>query len=282
MRFSERVGAVAPRSIQVEEVDSALRNRIWNYYCSLDEYWCDRSYDTAKHRASEITDRLGFLSTGYSPNLSNLKSAVLNREWFMVYDFVEVLVSVLAESEQREAVEDLNDLFEEEKSGYRIVKAGCSDASSFQVVPIVDQLEIASLEEASSAPYESVNSHLAKALAFYSDRQHPDYPNSIKESISAVESLCCHITGDRKATLGTALKKLESEGWGIHGSLKLALEKLYGYASDEDGIRHGGIDPSKAEAEDALFMLVSCSAFVNYLIEKKRKLDAANSQGVLR
>ena len=46
--------------------------------------------------------------------------------------------------------------------------------------------------------------------------------------------------------------------------------------SDEDGIRHGGIDFKWAPAEDAKYMLVSCSAFVNYLIEKWSK--AAKNQ----
>ena len=103
----------------------------------------------------------------------------------------------------------------------------------------------------------------------------PDYENSIKESISAVESLCCIITGatGSQATLGSTLKKLEKDGGVvIHGAMKTAFEKLYGYTSDSDGIRHGGIDFTNAPAEDAKYMLVSCSAFINYLIEKQSKI----------
>ena len=48
---------------------------------------------------------------------------------------------------------------------------------------------------------------------------------------------------------------------------------LYGYASDENGIRHGGIDFKNAPAEDAKYMLISCSAFVNYLMEKWSKIQ---------
>ena len=44
-------------------------------------------------------------------------------------------------------------------------------------------------------------------------------------------------------TLGSTLKKLEKDGGVvIHGAMKTAFEKLYGYTSDSDGIRHGGID----------------------------------------
>ena len=111
--------------------------------------------------------------------------------------------------------------------------------------------------------------HLNKALALYSDRVNPDYNNSVKESISAVEAMCCIIIGNSgKPTLGNALKKLEEKGVHIHPSQKIAFEKLYGYASNEAGIRHGNIDFVNVPAEDAKFMLIACSAFINYLKEK--------------
>ena len=69
------------------------------------------------------------------------------------------------------------------------------------------------------------------------------------------------------------MKKLEKDGGVvIHGAMKTAFEKLSGYTSDSDGIRHGGIDFTNAPAEDAKYMLVSCSAFINYLIEKQSKI----------
>lgn len=134
------------------------------------------------------------------------------------------------------------------------------------------------LEEVSSAthsPYESVSTHFKKALSLYSDRKSPDYENSIKESISAVEAMCCIITGatGSQATLGNTLKKLEINGVVIHSVMKAGFEKMYGYTSDADGIRHGGIDFTNAPAEDAKYMLISCSTFVNYLIEKFSKVN---------
>jgi len=40
---------------------------------------------------------------------------------------------------------------------------------------------------------------------------------------------------------------------------------MYGYTSDADGIRHKLLDEATIDFEDAKFMLVSCSAFVNLL-----------------
>ena len=71
--------------------------------------------------------------------------------------------------------------------------------------------------------------------------------------------------------MGKAIKRLKDNGVHIHPSLESAFSSLYGYSSDENGIRHGGIGFSGASQEDAKFMIVSCSAFVNYLIEKQRK-----------
>ena len=51
-----------------------------------------------------------------------------------------------------------------------------------------------------------------------------------------------------------------------------AFNMLYGYTSDANGIRHAGnIGGPSSTFEEAKFMLVSCSAFVNYLIAVSAK-----------
>ena len=84
-----------------------------------------------------------------------------------------------------------------DNAGYRIVGR--------MVVPITNQEELQSIEQAQTTEYESVNKHILKATQLFSRRPTPDFENSIKESISAVEALCCIITNDKKATLGDAL-----------------------------------------------------------------------------
>ena len=160
----------------------------------------------------------------------------------------------------------LNVILEEEKSGYRLI--------GDKFINTINETEIQSIEQAISSPYDAVNRHMKKALSLYADKKAPDYENSIKESISAVESMCCIITNLKgsDATLGNALKTLESRGVVIHKALQEAFSKIYGYTSDADGIRHGGMNFKNAPPEDAKYMLVSCSAFVNYLIEKYSKI----------
>lgn len=97
----------------------------------------------------------------------------------------------------------------------------------------------------------TARAHIRKAVDSFSNRKAPDYENTIKDSISAVEAMCCIITENPKDTLGEALKKLESKGVKLHKALQNAMSSLYGYTSDEGGIRHGSIDFAGASSEDA-------------------------------
>lgn len=151
-----------------------------------------------------------------------------------------------------------NNVFKDEYVGYRFV----NDI----IVQITDKTEIDAIENASNTEYDIINEHIKKAIRLISDREQPDYENSIKESISAVEAMCVLIIG-KKGTLGDALKHIEEKGVTIHPSLKSAFQKLFGYTSDANGIRHAGdVGGASSTFDEAKFMLVSCSAFVNYLI----------------
>ena len=84
-----------------------------------------------------------------------------------------------------------------------------------------------------------------------------------------MEAICEEITGIRgkEATLGKMLKKIEENGIEIHSGLKSAFNILYGYTSDANGIRHAGdIGGPSSTFDEAKFMLISCSAFINYLV----------------
>jgi len=78
--------------------------------------------------------------------------------------------------------------------------------------------------------------------------------------------------GSTKSTLADALKKLD-EKIEIHPAPKEGFKKIYGYTSDADGIRHALMDEDKLEFDDPKYMLVSCFAFINYLIAKSRKAE---------
>jgi len=79
-----------------------------------------------------------------------------------------------------------------------------------------------------------VREHLKQSLTLLADKTNPDYRNSIKESISSVESLSKIIAKLPKATLSPALAAIEKKIT-LHPSLKEAFQKRYGYTSDAQG-----------------------------------------------
>ncbi len=163
------------------------------------------------------------------------------------------------EGEWHTAIPIYNRLFEKEYVGYRFVGG--------YITPITDPVEIKAIEDTVSTKHNTVREHIEKALRLLSDREAPDYANSIKESISAVERMCSIIMG-KSTTLGDALSKLQSKGVPINPQMKIAFDKLYAYTNGASGIRHAGqLDGPDATFAEAKFMLVSCSAFVNYLTE---------------
>ncbi|AYM99371.1 hypothetical protein [Chryseobacterium sp. 3008163] len=70
--------------------------------------------------------------------------------------------------------------------------------------------------------------------------------------------------------MGGALDKIKGK-LKIHSALERGFKQIYGYTSDTDGIRHALTEDNNCDFEDAKFMLVSCSAFINYLVIKADK-----------
>ena len=86
------------------------------------------------------------------------------------------------------------------------------------------------------------------------------------------------VGSDNGATLGKAVKHLEEHGLKIHSSLREGISKLYGYACDQGGVRHGeGEVESTVTFEEAKLMMVTCSAIVNYLVSEYGKHGAENA-----
>lgn len=268
--FSKRNGYVS-NNIQLESASEILKKRIYTSFFRA-EY---SRYDLFDEDTTGIEDMMVELGITYKipdnrinreQNAQKLENAVLNsKEWYTIYDFIEKYLLICNEDKVDKMQSEFNRILEE-VSAYRILEK--------KVIPITNKSELLTIEEAKNSDFDSVKIHIDKALGLFAERRNPDYENSIKESISAVESMCCIITGltGKNATLGNTLKKLKENGVHIHQAMEKAFLSLYGYTSDEDGIRHGGIDFRNAPSEDAKYMLISCSAFINYLTEKWRKI----------
>jgi hypothetical protein len=65
-------------------------------------------------------------------------------------------------------------------------------------------------------------------------------------------------------------------------AIKKSFSALYGYTSDADGIRHAMLDEASLTFTDAKYMLIACTAFINYVLGKAAdlglSLDAASRE----
>jgi len=271
--FSERMGLKkASQTIQTDGMDQALRNALWNALTILffppgGETVPINSNSTLFRAArvlwaSYFKQPLDTIPQWWGEARTIIRRNFFGYPWNEVYDFIEFCSEALiADAAERKRLQVLcNQALEGNQAGYRMT------AGKFIANTAKHELETIDAAQAAKGKFSPVADHIQKALEHLSRRENPDYRNSIKESISAVEAACCIIADDQKATLGQALKKLEEQGFPIHKAQKDAFSKLYGYTSNAEGIRHALLDEPTLTYGDAQFMLVTCSAFVNYLI----------------
>ena len=278
--FSERYGYTKPSEVLIR---GKITTEIENVICSCYDVLYDALRKNYTYSDEIYNDMELYLWTQFLNNRRNdfygnygghmvVATSVIKSddyEWFIKINMLEMSVQWLHEIGEKKQwiigivknfVAQLNHEFARLSFAYRIVGK--------EVVEITSQNEIAEIEEA-LLQTSNIKSHLSEALKLLSNRPNPDYRNSIKESISAVEALCREITGEN--TLGPALKALDKKGLAIPTFLKSGFEKLYYYTNNsKTGIRHALMDASDAPSfEEAKFMLVACSAFVNYIQGKR-------------
>ena len=262
--------------VQIDFIDDDLQNRLWS---SLDIfYWYDakRTYERTMDAETysvlflklwdeyfkKPVDTLRYFMT---ETIQEIRKFFFEKaSWYDIYDFMEKVVEYYPDEEKnKNFMGHCNSVLESEVSAYRFVGG--------KITQITSEVEISEIEEALEIPLKPVNTHLKTALDLLSNKKSPDYRNSIKESISAVESFC-ELISNKKIPLGQCLGEIETKiGRPIHGALRRAFESLYGYTSTAEGIRHALLDEPTLGFEDAKFMLVSCSAFINYLVSKASK-----------
>ncbi len=276
MKFSERQGLSKVKStIQLDYVDQALRNAIWDHYSIYVfkrgfrfetfgiettvhlEQWVRPYFSSLWHRL--LKEPIDTCPIDHYDRLYNdLRDKIQKGNWIDVYDLIEFTSQYFEDDDFDSSI---NQVLERELSGYRLI--------SHTMSPITDKQQAASIESAigATSKYKGVNRHLITALKLLSDRKNPDHRNSIKESISAVEGICQLISNDPKAELGKALKIVESK-MPIHEALRRTFLAMYGFTSDSSGIRHAMLDIPDLHLEDSLYFLVVCSSFISYLISK--------------
>lgn len=155
-------------------------------------------------------------------------------------------------------------------SALRLCKAAYRVLNEDTIVPFGSDEELKSLKQAfadlENSEFHGARAHLQKAAQLLTEG---NYADSVRESIHSVESVARTLESSGKFSEALARLSNKTE---IHGSMKAGFQKLYGYTSDENGIRHPLLDDGTATTDetDATFMIGACSSFVSYLINKSR------------
>lgn len=270
--FSQRTGlAPVPPQLELGQVSAQLRTQIY-YYVSLEidresrsgyngsvlrDHWIRVAQDLLVLFFGQDIERFTYSST---ENKRRLKVFIEGAELGRFFDFIEFLVRHGGCSE--EFKRDLAKAFVSARAAYRIY-----DNQYIAAIGTEEQAAAfeRAIDDAATSGATGARKHLMDAgIALRSS----DWAGCVRESIHAVEAVAVRLATDAD-TLGAALKVLERRGH-LHGALKAAFEKLYGYTSDEAGVRHALVftDEAKVDEADALFMLGACASFVSYLLAR--------------
>jgi hypothetical protein len=264
-----------PAQLKPKELSKRLRALLWlviygsfethSYYSSnagrvtFLQPWEQIFFDMHVYRDHEMIDDF---ENDFQELSAKTRNIIEKGNYIAVFGWIEW---VLRQHRLQELAEDIDRALVAGRAAYRVLDGDT-------IVPIGSEAEAETIKRAfadvSKAEFHGARSHLRNAATELTGGRFPD---SIRESIHAVESTVRAIEPQKDFSKALAIleKKL-----GIHGALKSGFASIYGYTSDENGIRHPLLDDpqAKVDATDALFMIGACAAFVSYLINKARPL----------
>jgi hypothetical protein len=265
-KFSQRIGARRPPRSGLEEASPELRTALWNalHKSAFPEEAEHRERALAHARA--MWNHLGW-RTDQVPLLPHQMRESLATEWFSCkwpefFDLIEFSARTLAtsvSSVRQQWFEMLNRILESKGCAYRFIAE--------HIVPLTNTTEATEVVRGAESAIPVVGAHIREAAKLLPPNAGANPRDSIRESIAAVEAALRHLNGTPSTTLTEGLAAFEARHGPLHPSLRQGLAMLYAYTSDESGVQHALIEETAGvSGDDARFMLVTCSAFTNYLV----------------
>ncbi len=249
-----------PTQLKTKQTSRVLRARLWDVVYSacrqnmrgpysLSIYWADVSKDYQITQFGRFSDEI---SASLEQFVKVLKPQFESTDYVKVYGTVEWFARRcpnLAPHFER--------VLEEQRSAYRLVEGSMFAITSEQEGDTIREA-VAVLDETGLG---AARKHLVQAGSLLTSGRHGD---SMRESIHAVESVARTLTG--KLTFKDALQEL-IKSHPMHQALRDGFNKIYGYTSDANGIRHPmlGDEGVQGGEHEAIFMLGACAAFCTYM-----------------
>lgn len=297
LSFSQAQGyECVPSQLKLDELPDEARVRLWNLFHTSMRFTPASVSMVRGHRSiyhvdtkSEWREILLDLHCNYfhhSIESESFKGRIYH-QGFVTKEFEPIfrsgtinevfdLLTEIMRNEKcpKEYISEVSKIFKSTRLAYFVLKD-----SPVTIVPQATEQEgesiIRAFNDVDSLGMSGAKTHLRRAGEAIN---HHQWPESIRHSISAVESVARQLDPNTSKNLGRALKTLR-ENHEIHPALAKAFLELYGYTSDEGGIRHALLEDATAKpsSEEAIFMLGACASFVTYLCSKHSRSTAPNN-----
>jgi hypothetical protein len=273
LTFEQAEGAAPlPQQLRPREISQELRAKLWRtivYSIPVDEqtyHGEDMILSPWREILEDMhVDHYHLMVDDFDPaartQLRFLRNVIEKGNYVHIFGLLQWLIRDERTGDQ--FVREVDAVLQGSRAAYRVVGGDT-------IAPVSSEEDRTTVERAFSdleaGEFRGARSHLEAAATSATEG---DFAGSIRESIHAVESVA-RVLGST-GELSRALTELEKSA--IHAALKKGFTAIYGFTSDEEGIRHPLLDDGTANVDetDALFMLGACSAFVSYLINKGRK-----------
>jgi len=273
LTFEQREGvAPLPRQLELGEISNELRAIVWHIFDVHIEAksssmggasWIDDPWKSILREKWVFRDhRLEPYSSRYKDRMADLKKVV---EYGDYGQFLGLLEWILRRQACPKKFRDhVTWALVKAKSAYRVIDGDT-------ILAISDEAEAETMNkvlgELKAAGLTAPRTHLKRSAEHLTAGLWAD---AVRESVHAVESVA-RLLSPGETGLGPALHSLEKAAR-IHPALKAGFKSIYGYSSDEQGIRHPLVEDHAAQVDetDAIFMLGACASFVSYLIGKGR------------
>jgi hypothetical protein len=282
LTFEQAEGAepLLPSQLKLKELSQELRAILWrvvsdsllasrrfpNYarHAHLDEPWKSiiRDMYTFRYHRMQFENQADVL-------IAEVKKIFEQGDYIVVFGWLQWVLR------RRDCPYGLSSQID---AGLRVSRAAYRVLEERTIVPIGSDAELETLKRAfadlAATEFHGARAHLRNAATELTGGHSA---NSIRESIHAVESVVRVL--EPKGDFAKALSTLDAKTK-IHGAMKAGFGSLYGFTSDEKGIRHPLLESAAAQVDetDALFMIGACAAFVSYLINKARAAGLLTSK----
>jgi hypothetical protein len=257
-RFSERHGYTPPDVdiIIRHEAPYELRGVIANlaYECGLKPHGL-RSLVCRVLQAREDPSNW----SAY-PNIDNeVRELIDSAQWYEVYDILEAIAGAVSDTARFET--EINKYFRRRGIGWQLTNGHIETRGPESFEQSLSEAR-ATLGEAGLT---TASRELHEALADLSRRPDPDVTGAIQHALAALECVARETSGNPKATLGAILAQNRQL---VPAPLDQALEKLWGFASEQGRHLREGRAPSFDEAALAVHIAAAVS---QYLSKKAKK-----------